>query len=120
MAGHNSRDRNHSVSVKAYLRSVNCVRSKPLNDGQPIGSAVIGQRYANMALASASVSDRNSTHASVTAGDGNRNAKPAGHRGFKSKGGVEGKGRPGIFTGGSKTGGAAPEDKSPVGTGPRS
>src|SRR6266516_6137446 len=67
MAGHSARGRNHSVSVKAYLRSVNCVRSKPLNDGQPIGSAVIGQRYANMALASASVSDRNSTHASVTA-----------------------------------------------------
>src|SRR5919109_4752393 len=67
MGGHNSRGLNHSVSVKAYLRSVNCARSRPLNDGQPIGSAVIGQRYANMALASASVSDRNSTHASVTA-----------------------------------------------------
>src|SRR2546427_10346892 len=98
MAGHNSRDRNHSVSVKAYLRSVNCVRSKPLNDGQPIGSAVIGQRYANMALASASVSDRNSTHASVTAVEVTRTAKPSAKRRLDCKERRTRKGRQGWVT----------------------
>src|SRR6476646_3599736 len=65
--GQNSRGLNHSVTLTREWTSRNWPCSSPQNDDSPCGPAVVGHRYVNIRPASARVSDRKGTQASVTA-----------------------------------------------------